>query len=383
MHRVLETRVKADIIIAGSPIDALCRLANVFNQRRYHVRPVADHSQLLEAVRLALPDLILLDIRLPPEGGEDVCAQLTDQPETCHIPIICMGVAADPAARARVLAAGAVDYLVEPFALAEALARVETHLRLRSLQCQDARREARVEGIRAERCQGDAEQNRLIANLEAYAHMVAHDLKGPLSQIVGFAELLPDVARRPTDNAQPYLDAIRRSARKSMNIVDELLLLAAVRKLEDINVTVLDMGAVVDEACDRLVWLVREAGAAVHRPTVWPAVRGYAPWIEQVWVNYISNAVKYGGDPPRLELGSTVQPEGIVRFWVRDNGPGLGRAEQERLFYAVSGTEPVRAKGHGLGLSIVRRIVHKLGGRVGVESTPSQGSTFWFSLPRA
>ncbi len=155
------------------------------------------------------------------------------------------------------------------------------------------------------------------------------------------------------------------------------------RKLEEIDVSVLDMGAVVDEACDRLVWFIRETGAAVQRPKAWPAARGYAPWVEQVWVNYISNAVRYGGEPPRLQLGSSVRPDGMVRFWVRDNGSGLDSAEQKRLFGAVSPREQIRARGHGLGLSIVRRIVHKLGGRVGVDSAPGRGSAFWFTLPAA
>jgi len=384
MQRTTEVRVKADILIAGAPISTLCQLANVLSKRKYNVRPVTDRSQLRAAVRLAVPDLILLDVNLPPQGGQPVCARLAADLETGHVPIICTGVAADPAARAQVLAAGASDYLVKPFSPVEALARVETHLRLRSLQRRVAEQEARVERVRAERHRTDAEQRRLIADLEAYAHMVAHDLKGPLSQISGFAKLLPeDAADNLSGDAHRYLDAIRRSAHKSMNIVDELLLLATVRKLEEIDVSVLDMGAVVDEACDRLIWLIRETGAAVQRPKTWPSARGYAPWVEQVWVNYISNAVRYGGEPPRLELDSAVGSDGAIRFWVRDNGRGLESIDQERLFHATPPSERVRAQGHGLGLSIVRRIVHKLGGRVGVDSAPGRGSTFWFTLPSA
>jgi two-component system sensor histidine kinase/response regulator len=119
---------------------------------------------------------------------------------------------------------------------------------------------------------------------------------------------------------------------------------------------------------------------------------GHGPWIEEVWANYISNALKYGGSPPRIELGADPPPpsppsggtEGearMVRFWVRDNGPGLTPEEQARLFTPFTRLEQVRAKGHGLGLSIVRRIVEKLGGQVGVESEVGQSSTFSFTLP--
>jgi signal transduction histidine kinase len=120
---------------------------------------------------------------------------------------------------------------------------------------------------------------------------------------------------------------------------------------------------------------------------VWPKALGYAPWIEEVWVNYLSNAIKYGGRPPRVELGAAVQAGGstppTVRFWSQDDGPGLTPEEQARLFVPFTRLAQGKAKGHGLGLSIVRRIVEKLGGEVGVESegVPGQGSLFFFTLP--
>jgi two-component system sensor histidine kinase/response regulator len=110
---------------------------------------------------------------------------------------------------------------------------------------------------------------------------------------------------------------------------------------------------------------------------------GYAPWIEEVWVNYLSNAMKYGGRPPLVELGAMEQPDAMVRFWVRDNGEGLSLDEQSRLFTPYTQLHLVRARGHGLGLSIVLRIVKKLGGEVGVESQVGHGSTFAFTLPLA
>jgi two-component system sensor histidine kinase/response regulator len=113
----------------------------------------------------------------------------------------------------------------------------------------------------------------------------------------------------------------------------------------------------------------------------WPVALGYAPWVEEVWINYLSNAFRYGGRPPRLELGAEAQPDGRVRFWVRDNGAGLTPEDQARLFTPFTRLDQVQVKGHGLGLSIVRRIVEKLGGQVGVESQIGQGSTFSFTLP--
>jgi two-component system sensor histidine kinase/response regulator len=157
----------------------------------------------------------------------------------------------------------------------------------------------------------------------------------------------------------------------------------------------LDMAGIVAEARLRLVHLIGDTQADIilQDASAWPVARGYGPWVEEVWVNYLSNALKYGGQPPRVELGAdplsipltSGGEEGrvMVRFWVRDNGQGVTPEDQARLFTPFTRLDQARAKGHGLGLSIVRRIVEKLGGQVGVESdgVPGQGSTFFFTLP--
>ena len=108
---------------------------------------------------------------------------------------------------------------------------------------------------------------------------------------------------------------------------------------------------------------------------------GYAPWVEEVWVNYLSNGLKYGGSPPCLELGFTPQKDGMVQFWIKDNGQGLSPEKQTSLFTEFIRLNEIRVEGYGLGLSIVYRIVTRLGGHVGVESTPGAGSLFYFTLP--
>ena len=118
----------------------------------------------------------------------------------------------------------------------------------------------------------------------------------------------------------------------------------------------------------------------------WPEAVGYAPWIEEVWVHYLSNALKYGGSPPQIELGAEplINPRsGLaeVRFWVRDNGSGLSPEKQALLFACSEQPKNMRTGRRGLGLSIVKRITEKLAGRAGVESSPGNGSTFFFILP--
>ena len=232
--------------------------------------------------------------------------------------------------------------------------------------------------------------------LDAFAHTVAHDLKGPLGHIVGFAEVLAtDYATLPEEALRKYLQTIARSGKKMSNIIDELLLLASVRKVDEIEIELgpLDMASIVATAQERLGYLIEKHHAKISLPETWPRAVGYGPWVEEVWVNYLSNAIKYGAQPPHIELGAS--PPSIppasggevkgrhVRFWVRDDGAGLTPEEQNRLFTPFTRLDHTRAKGHGLGLSIVRRIVKKLGGHVGVESKIGAGSTFWFTLSPA
>jgi signal transduction histidine kinase/DNA-binding NarL/FixJ family response regulator len=220
--------------------------------------------------------------------------------------------------------------------------------------------------------------------LDAFAHTVAHDLKDPLGLILGFADVLErDHARMTAEELQSFLAVISKHGFKMNNIINELLLLAEVRKL-DVTIGPLDMESIVENAQMRLMHLIEEYQPEICVPELWPVAMGYAPWVEEIWINYLSNAFKYGGQPLYVELGATDQGD-WVRFWVRDNGPGISPEAQSRLFTPFTRLAQVRAQGHGLGLSIVRRITEKLGGQVGVESegVDGKGSVFSFTLPRA
>ncbi len=220
--------------------------------------------------------------------------------------------------------------------------------------------------------------------LDAFAHTVAHDLKNPLNLVVGYSELLVDDIATLGKAPRKKLDSVVRSGRKMGDIINALLLLAGVREMEA-DVMPLDMEHIVSETLHRLTLLIKEHQAEIILPDTWPVALGYKAWVEEVWTNYLSNAIKYGGRPPRVELGATEQsgPSGqaMVHFWVRDNGAGISAEAQKRLFTPFTRLEQANLKGHGLGLSIVRRIVEKLGGKVDVESQEGQGSTFGFTLP--
>jgi PAS domain S-box-containing protein len=222
----------------------------------------------------------------------------------------------------------------------------------------------------------------LVEDLDAFAHTVAHDLKNPLSTIALSTEVLLIAGRTvPPKERQEFLESIDRGARKMRQIIDNLLLLASVRGTAAVEMQPLEMGSTVTGAMEHLTVAIQESNAEVIVPDFWPAALGHGPWVEEVWANYISNAIKYGGKPPHVELGYDGQQNGMVRFWVRDNGRGIPEEDRPRLFKQFSRLSETEAKGHGLGLSIVERIAKRLGGEVGVESQVDQGSLFYFTLP--
>lgn len=229
----------------------------------------------------------------------------------------------------------------------------------------------------------EQELRRSNTELDAFSHTVAHDLKSPLSVLLGFADLLEtEIFNIPQDDAIEYLRTMGQTTQKMINIVDELLLLSQMRK-SDVTLVPVDMEFIVNEALMGVAYLRNQHRAQITVATQsWPKAMGYPAWIEAVWSNYISNAIKYGGEPPHIEIGATEEGDWI-RYWVRDDGEGLTQEQIGLLFKPFERLHTERTKGHGIGLTIVQRIMVKLGGEVGVESMPGEGSIFSFRLRRA
>jgi signal transduction histidine kinase len=361
-------------------------LSTSLQEAGYMVEAAEDGQQALLMLTDRPFDIVLLDLVMPGMDGYQVCEQIKADERTRDLPVIFVSALEEIGDKVRAFSAGGADYVTKPFQFEEVLARVETHMALRKLQRQlqaaNQELEQQLDQVRA--------QNE---ELDAFAHTVAHDLKNPLSVLVGYSTALEVRRAHMTDEQiNRYVGAIARHGRKMNNIIEELLLLADVRRVKEIEMEPLDMAAIVTEAQEQLADLIAAEQAQVNAADHWPAALGRGPWIEEVWVNYLSNAVKYGGRPPCVDLGFTIlepasqqsdiqSPTPSIKFWVRDNGPGLTADEQARLFAPFERLHQIQVEGHGLGLSIVRRIVEKLGGQIGVESESGQGSLFYFTLP--
>lgn len=218
--------------------------------------------------------------------------------------------------------------------------------------------------------------------LDAYAHTVAHDLKQPVSTLIAASSLLGSAQLSP-EKQQQLANTIQRSANKMRAIIDSLLLLSNIRKSENVALTAVDTRHTAIEACTRLQSLADQQSATIQLGEHWPQVLGHAQWVEEIWINFLSNALKYGGATPRVELGAETLANGMIKCWVKDAGPGLNAEQQHEIFDKFVRFDTQSAEGHGLGLSIVKRIAQRLGGEVGYETAADGGSIFWFSLKRA
>lgn len=363
------------ILVVDDAPDNVKVLRHILKQAGFKVLVAQNGLQGLERAESTQPDLILLDVVMPHVDGFEVCRRLKEKELTREIPIIFITVLAEISDKIRGLDLGAVDYITKPFYEQEVLARVTTHLKLRQQQQQlqkelKARRECTMR------------LEKLNLELDTFARMVAHNLKVPLSEMIGYTDLLLEQLETSLDEESVgFLHHVYQTGQKMADMVDALLLFAKT-KVEQVPVEALNMSWIIQSVLQNRVFrMVKESQAEIILPETWLTAYGHSSWVEEIWANYLSNALKYGGHPPRLVLGSTLQEDGKACFWIRDNGEGLTLEQQKRLFIPFMRLYKKDTEGHGLGLSIVRQIAEKLGGTAGVESTPGQGSTFYFILP--
>lgn len=368
----MKTTTSKTLLIVDDMADNLKLLFRYLSNLKYRVRVAKDGLDALEQVVYAKPDLILLDIMMPKLDGFETCRRLKANEDTQDIPVIFMSALSDTVDKVTGFEVGGVDYITKPFQYEEVMARVNTHLTLSELRQSLAEKNLQLQ-----------QQNR---ELDAYSYTVAHDLKTPINSLNMSLDALREhlhllLGDELDSKSLKYMNFVTRSTDKMKGIIEALLLLGQTRNRNKIQMQNLDMQAIFAQAQQRLADEIAASQAQIQLPEHWFSAQGYAQWIEEVWVNYLSNAIKYGGKPPVIQIGCEHWNEKHVCFWIADNGEGLDEDAQKQLFVPFTRISQIRVEGHGLGLSIVQRIVESCAGEVGVESSLGQGCKFYFTLP--
>ncbi len=227
------------------------------------------------------------------------------------------------------------------------------------------------------------ELREIVYGLQSFSGMVSHDLSGPLRNAGALVQLARDAAQQG-DSAEliDMLGRIERENQRAQSMVSDLLSLSRVEQAP-LQVSPVDMQALLQECLASLGGQFPDASVVVHSDNL-PVVQGDPGLLQHVLVNLVGNALKFGCARRDLSVSVRAQREGdLWRFTVSDNGPGFASERAGELFKPFSRLENTSVNGTGLGLTVVKRVVERLGGQVGAASSPGLGATFWWTLPSA
>lgn len=217
--------------------------------------------------------------------------------------------------------------------------------------------------------------------LQQFAYIVSHDLQEPLRTVASFMQLLAKQYQGKLDtSAEEYITFAVEGTTRMQQLITDLLSYVQAGNQEQ-KLAAVDSEALLVHTLDDLRLVIAESDAEVtHDPL--PTVHGDAVRLGQVFQNLIGNALKFRGQtPPRIHVSAQQEPTQWI-FSIRDNGIGINPQQAERIFGVFQRLHtPKEYPGTGIGLAICKKIIERHGGRIWMESTPGQGTTFFFSLP--
>jgi two-component system sensor histidine kinase/response regulator len=355
------------LIVDDNPAN-LSVLTTMLTQYQYKVRPAISGELALSVAQKTLPDLILLDIQMPGMNGFEVCEHLKADPRTRPIPVIFISALDAIDDKLKAFSTGGVDYITKPFQLEEVHARVQAHLML-------VLQQRRIEA--------------LVNVKDDLMRIVSHDLKNPIANVIGYAELMDEILGDgepvETDKLQVMAKRIQRAAENMLGLVEDLLDLGRAEQRIPIEKRPMQLLAILEEVVSSYAFNAEQKNIRLHynASQPMPEIMADPRRLRQIFNNLISNAIKYTPDGGQVTV-TVSQQNGSAFVVVEDTGYGIPPQDLPHIFdkfYRVQSTQHLQAEGTGLGLSIVRALVEQHNGEISVDSVVGEGSAFTVRLP--
>jgi len=382
-----------NILIVDDTSANLKTLAAILSERGYQVRPCINGEIALNAVQKKLPDLILLDIRMPGIDGYEVCRRLKEDQKTRDVPVIFISALDEAMDKVKAFELGGVDYITKPFQSEEVLARVKTHLSLRQMQARLEHQNTQLQQANAKLKELDRLKSQFLANM-------SHELRTPLNSIIGFTGImLQGIVGELKDEQKKQLNMVYESAKHLLGLINDILDLSKIEagKIEVIpsQFEVKELIHTVEKMVLPLIEEKRLGMEVIISEDVPPNICSDKNRIKQVLINLLSNAIKYT-ESGKISLTVNAdfemrsaelrgeEKELAIQFSVADTGIGIEPGHLPDVFDEFKQIEsPLKGKtaGIGLGLAICKKIVEIMRGRIWAESEYGKGSCFQFIIP--
>ena len=383
------------ILVVDDTPDNLRLLISILAEQGYDVRPASDGEFALQSACATPPDLILLDIKMPDMDGYAVCEQLKADARTRDIPVIFISALNEITDKLNGFALGGVDYITKPFQTDEVLARVHTHLTLRSLQQglqqEVARRrqaEAELRALNQQLQETNQQLREANASKDTFFSIMAHDLRSPFTGLIGLTEaMIEGIQDYPQAKFKSFLERLHDSAENTYALLTNLLTWSRLQRgVMDYAPEVISITTIATHNV-HLFAAGAEQKQILLNNLVPAGTTAYADlqMIETVIRNLFSNALKFTNPGGTIALSVQSQAD-VIEVAVADTGIGMDQAQIEILFridVKDSRKGTAGEEGTGLGLILCKELVEKNGGTIRVTSEVNKGTTFAFTLPKA
>lgn len=376
----VESSSKPNILIVDDTPENLQLLTSMLQQQGYTVRPVPSGQLALQSVKVLPPDLILLDINMPHMNGYDVCEELKANDTTKDIPVIFISALNQTMSLIKAFNAGGVDYVTKPFQFEEIRVRVETHLALQNLRLELEAKNQRLE-------QSLTYQRKLEQTKAHLIQMIVHDLKNPLSALMGYSYLLREKSMNSAMGAKTIEDiAIITNTmhRMVLNILD-------VMQLEDhklqIRPKLVDLVTLATAAIKTISPIAHKSDHVIEikAPANVPKLPLDSDLMQRVLENLLENSIKYAPNNTSIVVAIEKAKGGEILIKIHDQGPGVPEDQRDQVFEMYSRLERDEQldtrQSRGLGLAFCKMVVESHNGRIWIEDDKPQGSFFCISIP--